>query len=69
MMNLIPKQEHARMNYRTLTIALVAALVSVAQAQPTKVTITGDNTEINGKKIFGISVAVLPPPDGKDAGR
>ena len=53
------------MNYRTLTIVLVAAVVSAAQAQPTKVTITGEDTEINGKKIFGISVAVLPPPDGK----
>ena len=35
------------------------------QAGPTKVTITGDSTEINGTKIFGISLAVLPPPDGK----
>src|SRR3954471_9803681 len=53
------------MNYQTLTIALIIALTQIAHAQPTKVTIQGDTTEINGKKIFGISVAVLPPPDGK----
>jgi len=48
---------------------LFAFQLSIANAQPntspSKVTITGDSTEINGKKIFGISVAVLPPPDGK----
>jgi len=53
------------MAYRLLTIVLFGALASAAFAQPTKVTINGDSTEINGKKIFGISVAVLPPPDGK----
>src|SRR4051812_4407286 len=56
------------MNYRALTITAVLMLIAglhTARAEPTKVTITGDSTEINGKKIFGISVAVLPPPDGK----
>src|SRR2546429_3821256 len=55
------------MTCRTLSIPLLllSVLASLAPAQPTKVTINGDNTEIDGKKIFGISVAVLPPPDGK----
>src|SRR4051794_21733836 len=53
------------MNYRMLTIAVLITFATVAGAQPAKVTITGDSTEINGRKIFGISVAVLPPPDGK----
>src|SRR6185295_13916400 len=50
---------------RALSILVVFAAASVAMAQVTKVTINGEDTEINGKKIFGISVAVLPPPDGK----
>lgn len=56
------------MHYRALTITaalIVLTGLRVAFAEPAKVTITGDSTEINGKKIFGISVAVLPPPDGK----
>src|SRR4030095_7611707 len=59
------------MKPRTFSVAaiLLAFQLSIANAQPntspSKVTITGDSPEINGKKIFGISVAVLPPPDGK----
>lgn len=56
------------MNHRLQTIAgmvVLLGLVHVAWAQPTKVTIKGDSTEINGRKIFGISIAVIPPPDGK----
>ncbi len=44
---------------------MLLAGLRTAQAEPTKVTITGDSTSIGGKEIFGISVAVLPPPDGK----
>src|SRR6476469_444854 len=63
---------------RALSILVVFATASTVLAQvrepsgsaaglggATKVTINGEDTEINGKKIFGISVAVLPPPDGK----
>ena len=58
------------MNYRALSINIAFSVVTAfcplfVQAQPTKVTITGDSTEIDGKKTFGISVAVLPPADGK----
>ena len=55
------------MSIRTFALAcgFALTLTSLCVAQPTKVSITGDSTEINGKKIFGISVAVLPPPDGK----
>src|SRR5215218_7853878 len=58
------------MTYRALSIKIAFALLVLlptrwAQAEPAKVTITGDSTEINGKKMFGISVAVIPPPDGK----
>ena len=46
-------------------IAAVLTHAPIGQLQPTKVTINGEDTEINGKKIFATSVAVLPPPDGK----
>src|SRR5947208_2620300 len=49
----------------TVAVAITLLFASFTFAQPTKVTITGDTTEINGQKIFGISVAVLPPPDGQ----
>jgi hypothetical protein len=51
---------------RALSIIALLAFAQLACAQGvTKVTINGEDTEINGKKIFGISVAVIPPPDGK----
>ena len=59
------KKEQAPVNYRTITIAALVALNGGLNAQPSKVAIAGDSTEINGKKIFAISVAVLPPPEGK----
>jgi len=43
------------------------ATAALAQ-QVAKVAIHGDTTELNGKKIFAISVAVLPPADGKTPG-
>ena len=54
---------------RASSILAIFTMVTAAVAQQAaKVAINGDSTEINGHKIFAISVAVLPPADGKTPG-